>query len=714
MGLATSVVWFTFAKLIPAELDGDGRVAVPARWQSYINRVENSAGDPVDNGDFPGNESPDVLDQAVQATNDNAFAGGSLVELSPGNYRYTFGNDVTNITSPIAVAWEPSLIHRVGLEIRLGGEGEVPLAPFNPVYDFIPATGLPTTASERDVAATENCNACHFEFALHGGPRKSVEYCVTCHNAGTYDEDTGEALDMAYLAHSIHMGEDRASDYVIYGYGGSEHDYSEVTYPQSKTFCETCHDASNAANGDAWNEVATAKTCGGCHVDGLVADFRVSPNPDPTTGQLAYAFDHAAAGADGGFNANVQDGECSTCHLTNGINTAGPALAIHSRISGDQRFAYELGKDFVFEILDVRDGAADDPNDDNDGYLEPGEVPRIQFRITDSGGTPYTELPDGNVRIYVAWTTDDIYNGDENGDNLGWREQSDALLGPGLPHRLEDENILDYVVSNVGGTFTVDYFRAVPEDITGHVVVAMAGHPEAKDVENADGDIVDEDSSPVSKVVYVTGNAPGQVAPLDDQSPRQVAFTAETCNACHKHIEFHGGNRNGDPAVCLICHTAENATDDDGGFSQDYSFAMGYMIHEIHSADADYADGEFAHVTYPQSVANCETCHVGDSYNVAREKARAVSTDGGASEEIWTDDTATTPSAAACGACHSSQTAKNHFATVGGAQVDALKSDIEALSPWPGIPTGQEGCGVCHGAGSIYDTAQFHNPGVED
>lgn len=680
MGLVAGVVQATFVKLVPPD---PGCTDCLPTWQSYINRIEDSG----DAGDIFNPNTPDAVPQAVQATSQSC---ATLQEMTPGHYRCTLSTDVTNVNAPIPVAWEPNLTHRVGMEIRLGGEGEVPLAPFNPVYDFIPNGGTPSDV--RDIADTLNCNACHFELALHGGPRKSVEYCVTCHNPGTIDEDSGDAVDMAYLAHSIHMGENRAEEYVIYGYGGSEHAYGEVTYPQAVTFCETCHDASNADNGDAWNETATAKACGGCHVDGLLAE-----NPDATTGIPTYRFDHAAAGADG-VTLLASDGTCGNCHL-GGIDEAGPALLVHSRIGGDARFAYELGKDFVFEILSVKDTS--------EGRLDPGDTPRIRFRIKDSGGTPYTSLPDGNLRLYVAWTTDDIYNGDENGENLGMRFQSGGLTGPGQPHRLEDEHLAAAAVHEGGGVFRVDYFADVPDDITGEVVVAMAGHPTAEDVENADREIVDEDSSPVSEVVYVVPDgAVGEVAPLDENSPRKVAFTAETCNACHKHIEFHGGNRNGDPAVCLICHTAENT--DDG-----YGFAMGLMIHSIHSQSPTYVGGEFEHITYPQSVANCETCHVAGSYNAAREKARAVSTDGGAEEDLWSDDTATTPTAAACGACHRDQAAKNHFATVGGAQVDANKWDIEALSPWPGIPTGQEGCAVCHGAGSTYDTAKFHNPGVE-
>ena len=180
-----------------------------------------------------------VLDVAVQATTDSGFSGGSHVEVAPGQYQYTFGTDVTNVAAPVAVAWEPNLTHRVGLEIRLDGDGEVPLAPFNAIYDFVPDGGAGSGIT-KNILETGKCNGCHYEFAFHGGPRKSMEYCVTCHNPGTVDQDSGESLDMSYMVHSIHMGEDRAGavPFTIWGFSDFSHPYDEVTYPQSKTYCE--------------------------------------------------------------------------------------------------------------------------------------------------------------------------------------------------------------------------------------------------------------------------------------------------------------------------------------------------------------------------------------------------------------------------------------------------------------------------------------------
>jgi OmcA/MtrC family decaheme c-type cytochrome len=604
---------------------------------------------------------------------------------------------VTNVTAPVAVPWEANLTHRVGLEIRLsnaaGAEG--PLAPDNPVFDFVPDGGAGSGITKL-IADTDNCENCHYEFAMHGGPRKTVEYCVTCHNPGSVDPDTGNSVDFAHLAHSIHMGEDRAIPYVVIGFGNSVHDYGEVTFPRSKTYCETCHTASAShPDGDNWNTGASAKACGGCHADGLVA-----ANFDPVTGQAQYSFDHTAAAAD--VNVGVaQDGLCANCHL-GAISTAGDPLSIHSRISGDARFRDELGEDFVFEILAAT----------NTG---PGQTPVITFRVSHANGTPYDivndpEFNDSNaaLNLYVAWSTDAIYNGDELGAALGLRDRSTDLsnppdgtldvapYGPGLPHRMELAALQREIVANPGsvnadGSYTLTYFASIPTNISGDAMISLAGHPAAVNVTDADGNVGVQRAAATSAVFF-----PG--------APRQLAVESDKCNACHKKIQLHGSNRNGNVMVCTNCHNGDNSPDGDGE-----GFGFGRMVHSIHSASTTFMGGGFADVTFPQNVANCDTCHVAGRYNVARPTARAVSIDGGADPTSWLDDLATTPTAANCGACHNDIPAMGHFNSNGG-QVNVFKSDILTVN---GLPNGQEACAVCHGAGSTFDTALFHNPGIE-
>ena len=319
LGIAPSVMSFMVAKLVPAT------GGFPSRWQSYVNRTQTAAA-----------TGPKVLPSATQATTENG-ATGTLVELGDGKYRYTYKVDPAAVTTPIAVAFDPAATHRVGLEIRMSGEAEA-LAPDNPVKDLVPNGGA--GSGNKLIAATENCANCHVRFELHGGPRRTVEYCVTCHNQGTVDPDGGEDLGMAYMTHSIHKGTGRgtrapnplfpgtpgaastvftAVPYIVYGFSGTKYNFGEVTYPQPEQFCENCHTASESApDGDDWKVNSSASACGACHVKGLQ-----KTGPDAATGLYTYKYSHTSLP---GFVAD--DGVCTQCHVTG--SAAGDVLEDHS------------------------------------------------------------------------------------------------------------------------------------------------------------------------------------------------------------------------------------------------------------------------------------------------------------------------------------------------------------------------------------------------
>ncbi len=688
VGLDAGAVRFTFAKLVP---NGDPveNGGLPY-WQNYLYTSE----DP----DQP--TGPNVLAFGGRGGTES---GGTLEEIADGQYRYTFATDVTNVTDPVAVPWEPNLTHRVGMEIRLGGDARRPMAPDNPIYDFVPDGGMGSGVT-KNIADTLNCNACHFEFAEHGGQRKSVEYCVTCHNHGMVDADSGNSLDMAYMAHSIHRGADRPVPYIIYRrFGGNDRtfDFSDIHFPQSVTYCETCHAASEThPDGDNWNELGNVKACGGCHADGVVAE-----NFDAVTGVAEYSFDHTVSSDVPGIGVQA-DGSCGGCHFGN-IPVAGPPLAIHSKIAGDQRFREELGNLFDFEIIEAL----------NTG---PGQTPVITFKVSRPDGTAYDIVGDPEfdlsildsrgrsvaaLNLYVAWTTDDIYNGDELGatGSLRCTDRSDPADGiPDVvaystahPHRMYLD-CLQYTIlndegsmQNEDGSFTVTYFTSLPENITGDVMVSLGGHPVVDYVANNDRELLPERAAATSAVFF-----PG--------AERQPAYTSENCNACHKHFQFHGSNRNGNLLMCLNCHNADLANGSEG-------FNFSRLIHSIHIASESFNGGEFSGVHFPQNPANCSTCHVEGRYNVARTTARAISLTRGEDSASWLDDVATTPTAAACGTCHTSVAAMGHFNSQGG-QVAVPKDQVVKID---GLPNGQEACAVCHGPGSEFDTTKYHNPGVE-
>jgi OmcA/MtrC family decaheme c-type cytochrome len=153
--------------------------------------------------------------------------------------------------------------------------------------------------ARRSVVDINKCNACHDNLSLHGNNRTGdITTCTICHNteatdaarrpAGTpgVDGKLQEGIDFKYMIHSIHsVGMNVGGNpVVIYGYGGSVNDFSEVTYPQVASNCQACHRAGTyqqpaaAAYGTSLNVGASltdgadnlrttkyAATCGACH-----------------------------------------------------------------------------------------------------------------------------------------------------------------------------------------------------------------------------------------------------------------------------------------------------------------------------------------------------------------------------------------------------------------------------------------------------------------
>ena len=624
LGLAPNVLNFMVAKLVPGT-DGN-----PSRWQSYVTRTQTASA-----------SGPQVLPSAVQATTENG-ANGTLEELGEGRYRYTYAVDLEGVTTPIAVAFEPALTHRLGLEIRMSGEAEA-LAPDNPVIDIVPDGGA--GSGNKLIADTENCAACHVRFALHGGPRRTVEYCVTCHNPASIDPDGGESVDMAYMAHSIHMGENRSAAYVVYGFGGTRHDYGDVTYPQSVLFCENCHEASEATpDGDAWKTSVSTASCGGCHDAGVT-----KTGPDPATALYTYAYIHSS----GSFGP-VADSLCTACHFEGGVG--GDALTNHA--SGSDRLYVEQGRDFTYEILDAV----------NTG---PGEAPTVTFRILGADGQPLDVIdgptfntPSTRLSLRFAWTSDAIYNGTEDGVSVN---------GQGQPTSADLITDKASIVDNGDGTFSYTLAAPLPTGYTGDLVITLEGRRVLEDGTRA---------YPDSAFFF-----PG--------AERLAIVSQEKCEACHEQINFHGGSRAGDPMICTVCHNADAAFAAEG-FP---TIALGPMLHAVHANTYDNPRWEV--VTYPQSPANCEACHNPGTYYGARATARPVSVDEGGDPLRWDDDTAASATLAACAGCHVSDTAIAHMELNGG-----VAGESKGAMAIPS--SGSEACLVCHGPGRIADTVEAH------
>ena len=626
VGLSADSISFTLVKLLPAA-NGE-----PLRWQSYLNSLEEA---------LNGTPSPNLLDVALQAGRDS---GGDLVDNGDGTYQYTFSTDVSDVTDPIEVSYEPSLTHRVGFEIRIDDT----INPDNPTLDFVP-DGTAGSGT-KDIAATASCNGCHERLEIHGGGRFTSEYCSTCHNPGTRDQDYAELLDYAHMAHALHASAVRRAveedegefSYIVYGFGENFNappdDFSHVTYPQATNYCTNCHVGEGdgaTPDGERWNETVTAEACGACHVDGLIVS-----EPDDV-GLSTYQFNHP-------FGQFGND-QCLTCHVDGGI--AGTNAELHAVGAPAQK---ARGEEFVQTIVDVTD-------------TDPGDFPVVTYQYTDTDGEPYDVLNDpefdngrgADLNLYFAWTTDDYYNGDELGN---------STLGRGADIRLRYDDIIANTEDNGDGTFTVTSTVALPTDYTGDMAAFLNGRPVLKTEPG-----VWEQALPGTTIYF-----PG--------TPRAEVVDDAKCSNCHEFLTFHG-SRN-DAQFCNTCHNADLAAS-----SGEQSVSLLYLGHAIHAARGKWED-----VTYPGRVSNCLGCHTEDSFYSARETARAISTVTNDSF-LWNDDVATSTTSFACSTCHSGNTARNHMIQNGGI-FDAAKTEPQL---------GAETCSICHGPGGIADVAEVHS-----
>jgi OmcA/MtrC family decaheme c-type cytochrome len=333
VGLPVSALQVTLAQLQPGH-DGN-----PAAWQSYINTTETPAA-----GVGTGTQT------TVQSRTDQ---NGKLVDHGDGTYTYTFGTNISAVTTPIAVPFVPTLTHRVA--IALSSDTLPEEHTNNATYTWQPSSGATTGILTRDIVDIASCNSCHSHLAEHGGPRQDTKLCVTCHNPGTTDAESTNTVDLEVMIHKIHRGSGLPSvqdgtRYIIYGRNESVNDFSNVVFPQDVRNCTKCHDPSNPATPDAHLvfDQPTIRACGACHDD---VNF--------------------ATGAGHAGGAQADNSMCTVCHRAGGY--AG-AVADSHVIPGQV-----AAKAFQYNILSVtRHGAGLVPDDRVLGHQPAKQQPAVR------------------------------------------------------------------------------------------------------------------------------------------------------------------------------------------------------------------------------------------------------------------------------------------------------------------------------------------------
>ncbi len=673
-GLPAANISFVLARLEPAANDRS------SAWRAITRRTDA----------FPGTPAPTPADRVTGTGPTNqgyteSGTAGSWTDNGNGTYRYRFAR---NLKTDGEIPFDPSLPHRVGLEIRTAPALTPTNIPANnAVFTFNAITGASIAQSGREIVDNDTCNACHDNLSFHGDARFDLQYCVMCHEANSVDAQSGNSLDMKVMIHKIHSGEtlpsvEAGGFYGFFGRGNTFTDFSDVVYPQDKRNCATCHEESDADTPQAsnWRLTVNRESCGSCHDD---VNF--------------------ATGANHGGVAATDD-SCSACH--------GPTSGIDD---GNLRaqFAHrnpitEAGRRFRYEVLQVVDTA-------------PGQRPTVTIRVVDptngnapwdirANPGPFQGDPAASLAVDVAWSTRPDFT------NTGSGSAGVSTGTPAQPVRI------DFKANGVPdpafpGGFRATATRPIPAGATGSGSALIEGRP-----------TVDVDGNGTRERIPV--DSAGKAFAITD--PRPVPYRAVVdiarCNDCHKQLTLHGDSRTGSPELCASCHNP-NATDiarrvagsnceSVTGTLDDQTIDFKVMVHAIHAGSlAGYkvcgynnTGYDFSHVRYPGKLNNCEGCHLPDTYyppDPATVLATTVDAAPAASPDRSTPlgDVAITPTTAVCSSCHKSESGRLHMQLSGGS-FDALKA---ADSSTPAAPL--ETCAICHGPGRSADVKVLHRVG---
>jgi OmcA/MtrC family decaheme c-type cytochrome len=200
---------------------------------------------------------------------------------------------------------------------------------FNQLYPFS-VDGSPATPHAFE-HVQQDCNACHYRINAHGTIRQNVQYCLICHNPTATDsalrpasQNPPQAIDFPVLIHRLHAGsmaptvpDGQLTPFVVYGFGGSVNDFSDVLYPGYLGDCGKCH-----VNQSDFPPVPASRI--------NVTNPRAFINPSPPTTAACTACHtakdvsaHAATNTSGSFGE-----ACGVCH---GVGASFSVDQVHAR-----------------------------------------------------------------------------------------------------------------------------------------------------------------------------------------------------------------------------------------------------------------------------------------------------------------------------------------------------------------------------------------------
>ncbi len=586
-------------RFVIAVLQPDG-----TEYRNYITTVQTS---------------PTTKVSATQASSEDS-SQGTLEDLGGGLFRYHF-----KITLPAGFDTEAS--HRIAIfaDTTILGVSYVS----NAIFDFVPSGGPVKVV--HDVVRTENCNNCHDPLEAHGGFRRDVRLCVTCHTSEItdfstgettpqIDPDTGNNIGFRELIHKIHRGAslpsvEAGTPYRIIGFNQSVTDFSDVVFPQDIRNCEKCH--GGATNGDRFKTRPSRQACGSCHDD---VNF--------------------ASGENHGGGPQADDNSCSSCHLPETGHEFDISVVGTHVIPAHSQQALSLQA----QILSVTSLETGSPT------VAPGEHPVVTFRVTTAAGDALAPASLNSLSFTLSGSTADFFIQDYNNDGVLTPGDPTSPWTPGA-EAYKSEAAIAGAQDAGGGAFTYTFKAGIPLNGTGTYAIGIEGYKcttidganQAKGGSNCSGGLDPnrngkEDPGEVfneirdaipNQVFYFAVTDPAPV-------PRRMPVATDNCMSCHgvfsKDFNVHGGLRN-NTQYCPLCHnpsydslSRQLPPVGETGITTPVDFKI--MIHKIHRGEnltmpyilygflspatfPNQTDSpmDVRDIVFPGDLRDCEACH---------------------------------------------------------------------------------------------------------
>ncbi len=497
----------------------------------------------------------------VSATQAGTDSGGTRTDLELGHSVYRF-------KTALPAGYDGSKTHTLGIYATrdLITEGISDKNYYGNVeFDFRPDKGA--VADVWDKTENAACNTCHNPLSAHGGARRDVKLCVTCHQPQTVDPDTGNTVDFKVMIHKIHRGEMLPSvlagtPYQIIGFQQTVVDFSTVAFPQDIRNCTTCH-APPATQAFNWSTYPSRAACGSCHDD---VNFVTGEN-------------HPGL-------AQADDSKCASCHRPQGDREW------DASVQGAHTVPYKSTqlKGLNSKILSVSNAV-------------PGQSPTVTFQITQDDGTAVapssftTSTGSSNLNLLMGGSTADYAVNPT-------RERADGA-------------------SFNGTVATYTFKAAIPAGATGTWAFSIEARRTVT-FDPAPADSATFTEGAVNPVYYASVDGSAVTA-------RRHVVDLANCNKCHGQLALHGGQRlNTEECVMChnpnasdkLVGTAGRPVDKEPVESIDFK----RMIHRIHTGENLTQDftiygfggsvNPFNEVRFPGDRRDCEKCHAPDTQQV--------------------------------------------------------------------------------------------------